>query len=233
MRRPARLASSSVMGSDAEEVLPYALDVQPALLERDARAGRSTASMMRRLAWWAMTWVTSPGGEPVARRAPRAPPRAARGPRTCRPRGRSSRPCCSFCSSTSVDCGCCEPPPGMVRMSASVAVGVEVGATRMPRSRVLRRARAPSRPAASPKSTQVLRSVQSISAAEQLRADHQRPLAPARSRMYWSAMDMPVERARARRRDVEGEGLLRAQLGLHEHRAGRHRHVRRRWCRRR
>ena len=43
--------------------------------------------------------------------------------------------------------------------------------------------------------------------------------------MYWSAMDIAVERPGAGRRDVEGERLLGAELGLHEHRAGRHRHV--------
>ena len=54
LNQPARFASSSVIGSDADEVLPYfSMFIQH--FEAGMSSRSSAASMIRMLAWWAMT----------------------------------------------------------------------------------------------------------------------------------------------------------------------------------
>src|SRR5204863_6025995 len=65
---PCSTASSSAMGSEADEVLPYlSMFRKKRSMEMPTRS--ETPSMMRRLAWWANTQLTSATLSPLASRA--------------------------------------------------------------------------------------------------------------------------------------------------------------------
>src|SRR6266496_368241 len=157
LNQPARLASSSVVGTLAAEVLPYfSRFIQH--FEAGISRRSSTASRNRLFAWCAMTWVTSPGARWFAASASRLESSSARTANLYTSRPFMKRYCLRF-SSSSVVSGLRDPGPGWCRMPhCEPSVWRWIDCTPRLASSV---GCSTSAPAPSPKRMQVLRSFQS------------------------------------------------------------------------